>query len=260
MGEIMDTGLGSDDVLRQLRAIEAWASLPILMFFYALEYYLLKQRIPEWAPAFGLGFSAFILMLYQFAHKWRGADALDSGPMISGFIGLVWLHAFYLDWMPREIGPWLGLGLMMGLPLLSLALKLQRQWLLGTALLFPVLVEFGRCLQDARLSLLVLAHAQAMAALMRMGMLLDLGAGARYFLSMAWGAYALALIGLAYSLKDKLLARSALGVLVLASVKAMIFDLGSAGGLLRVLAFLGLGAILYVAGLFFRQMQDWQET
>jgi len=280
---------------RPLSAGEAWAALPLMLFFYGLQYHLVNRLLPDWAPEIALGFAAMIFGLYFIAKAWRGSSKLDSGPMISGYLAIVIFHASYIEWLPSALAPYLGLLLLLALPLIARVLDLGRHRLLAAVLGILIFFEYGRALfemaplmRDEAMSLnfcfavillmfsiwrglfpktqnawpgaplLIFAHVQAMCGLGRLMQIGNPGDSGRLMVSAAWGFYGMALVGLGRLLRDGVLARSALIIFVAAAAKALIYDIEIMGGLTRVIAFLGLGVTLYVAGLIFKSIQKWE--
>lgn len=76
--------------------------------------------------------------------------------------------------------------------------------------------------------------------------------------SASWLVYAVLVMGVAYKLKDKIMARSALLVLGVAAGKALLYDAASAPTIVRILCLLVTGAVLYGAGFVFRKVSEWQ--
>jgi len=97
---------------------EAWAYLPLLLFFYGIEYSVLSRIWQNIAPWLGLGFAALIYIFYKLTEQTAKQAQLQSGAMVSTFISIVLFHSFYLEILPDRWAPWFALILLMSLPLL----------------------------------------------------------------------------------------------------------------------------------------------
>jgi uncharacterized membrane protein len=266
---------------------QAWAYFPVLCFFYGTTYYFLSHLWPTLAPWIALVFALFVLSLYRIAKRELArADALASQEMVHSFLAVVLFQAGYLQLMPDGSKPWLLAVFLIAsylseqngaFPRLSRAFVLLgsviglfeflkicygllssydlNQLLAGLATLvigiFYYLSKASRL--KARASVfLVMVHVLAVLALYRLAN--DHGS---LVVSMAWALYALLILGLGYSRKDPLLARSSLTVLLVASFKALLYDASQAPTGVRILCLLLTGVLLYGAGVLFQKMAKW---
>lgn len=91
-----------------MRANEAWSYFPVLLFFYATEYFLIERFAPGVAPWVSLGFSAILVAFYHAAKKrlTRSLDkGLDSGQIVTAFAAVAVFHSGYLVLFPEAWKP-----------------------------------------------------------------------------------------------------------------------------------------------------------
>ena len=72
--------------------------------------------------------------------------------------------------------------------------------------------------------------------------------------SAAWGVIALACMSLALWRRDRLLGQSSLFVFGAAAVKVMLYDLGGASPLARIVSLVVLGVTFYIGGLLYQRL------
>ena len=73
--------------------------------------------------------------------------------------------------------------------------------------------------------------------------------------SAGWGLLALACLGLSLWQRDRVLGQSSLLVFGAAAVKVMLYDLGSASPLARIISLVVLGITFYLGGLLYQRLQ-----
>jgi uncharacterized membrane protein len=91
----------------ELTDLAAGAYFPVLILFYATEYYFISKINPELAPWCSLGFAAFLIALYVTAKRWSPEKNLASQTVVLGFTTLVCFHSGYLELLPKDAHPWL---------------------------------------------------------------------------------------------------------------------------------------------------------
>lgn len=262
----------------------AWMHLPALLIFYFLQYVLLKKHLPELAPWIAVASALVVAGLYGVAR------ALLQRPLPGGelllwiYIALVLFHAGYLESVPDRWAPWVAFAAMPVLALVSWrhGAAVQVGWpiWMGVAVIFAV--NYLRILFDADLAsvpgrqllaivyalqlylgyglirnreslkglaspVLYAGHICAMAAALH---LLD----ERIVESVAWAAVALACLGLSLWGRDRLLGQSSLFVFAAAAGKVLLYDLGGASPLARIVSLVVLGVTFYVGGLLYQRM------
>ncbi len=285
------TGFFSVRLRRPLKPAEAWAHFPALLLFYGVEYALLDQNWPVAAPWAAVAFAAVLYLTHAAAAaRLSGGAPLASLAVVNAFGALVLLHAIYLNEVPEAWGP--AAALAGGLVLLALPRALPRlrqgfwpytcaalvlfAWgylsllwgwdsrssALDTllALLYP-LSAYAAYVREPRYSprlrrplLLAVGHLQLLTAC---GLLIHrflLGGGTRLWLSFAWALVGTCSLVAAKLRRDKLLARSALGIFALFAGKVLLFDLSGAAPLVRVGCLVVLGVSLYAGGWIYRRL------
>lgn len=272
---------------------DAWAYFPVLLIFYASEYSLISKWNPAWAPSISLGFAAVLIALYFAGKSSLKKDSLASVNVVSAYAALVLFHSFYLELLDDTWKPWL-------LPVLVAAVALRPPMSKGnvsktqvvpviavgaviaieyfriafalidrkadtnmTAVSFaaPIALAFlfvqqrkARASQDL-LPLLLAAHALAVLALYNI---------AEPFGSLAvsgsWLAYSVVIMGAGFSIRDKVVAKSALAALGLAAAKALLYDASMAPAPVRIACLLVTGLVLYGCGFLLKRIETWPEN
>lgn len=275
----------------QLSEKEAWSFFPVLIIFYAMEYYFIDRIEPGFAPWISLGFAALLIGLYLYAKKW--VSSLNSESVIIAFTTVVCFHSIYLELLPVELRPWLFVLIILGralLPVNYLTTKKQHHFLIPTIAVFVILaMEYLRMLahlmDDFSLSWFIVAtasfcsiwvlltkHHASIARKEEYGYLLLglahlLAISGLYQLtsdynslavSASWLFYAICVISIAYIRKDKIMAKSALFVLGFAAGKALIYDASSTPTIVRILCLMLTGVVLYGSGFLIRKIAEWK--
>lgn len=280
----------SQQVKKSLTEYEAWALFPVLIIFYAMEYFYLDRVSPIIAPWASLGFALFTIALYFSAKKWSPDRILISKSLTMAFCTLVFFHSVYMVLLPNEVRPWIFVGILVGLallpprfttirtgpffqiPLLAIYLIILIEytsmiyyllegfnfaWLAASVASFMsiwLVIVLRRDLfgnkNDQRFLLLAAAHMLAIVALYQV-------AGSSLAVSASWLFYAVCVISYAFFLKDKIMANSALLILSAAAGKALLYDAASAPTIVRILCLLLTGMVLYVCGFLIRKIATW---
>lgn len=266
---------------------------PLLIFFYAVEYYFLSRIIGDAAPWVSLGFALFLVVLYISARKMAKDTKLESGPVVLSFASLVFFHSFYLQILSDDFKPILMNVLILTAALLPQRLNLnkkpEKNFLLPLVLAgIVVVVEYFRIVgalvtgPDLRAQLfsiitllsilllyfsnrtirsneqygsmvLIVAHAMAIVSLYRLSY--DYGSLA---VSLSWVIYAALTISMGFMKKDPILVKSSLVALIFAAAKALLYDVSQAATLVRIFCLLLTGAALYGCGLLLKKIADWK--
>jgi len=276
-----------------LTAAEAWRLSPALALFYLLEYPLIYRLNSDFAPWVSLLFAGAVYLIYVWARRLLGKQQLESYPVVISFIALVCFHSLYLNILPRGFLPWLALGLLAAIPLLDkkgvsfskfplvigtlfavVGLEYLRAFNIGvtashgianvfvnagfaTLIIVSYLQQNTSAKADSSLLLLLLAHAQAMMGLRTLADILMPHSMFEIVCSSAWGLMALLILLAARPLHDKTLARSALAIFAIVSIKVLFFDLSSRGTLMQVGLLIVVGALFYAGGYVLRQIDSW---
>lgn len=270
---------------------ESGSFLPVLLFFYAMEYFFIERIRPDLAPWLSLGFAAFLFALYLGAKKKFPEGSLGSQPMILSFITVVCFHSFYLEILPAQMRPWLFVAIVLVMAIPQVKIAGQRKdgplripfLAIFAVLAIEYLAMVSHLLSGGEMSWL----AVSLVALGSLWVLIDfkgeeLGGngygpllGAAHLLavlglyrltkdigslqvSASWLFYAVCVIAFAFSRRDETMAKSAMFVLGFAAGKALLYDAASAPTVVRILCLLLTGAALYGSGFLIRRISGWK--
>ena len=280
------TAFYSFSTKQRLSLAEAWSYLLVMLFFYAAEYNLISQQYPGAAPWVAVVFSALLFGLYWLASTRAGEGKDEFSPVLWLFLAVVFFHAVYVHLLIEPLRPWLGLGLILILGIRTTAEKTEqfifakfvlwgivaveylkalgvntvaeREWepsILFAALFAAViLAAYGRKSSSSLApALLLLGSAQAGAALFRIAHQIFAGATANYATSAFWAAFALAIMLWGVSSKRSELSRAATAIFCVVALKVLLYDIASSSSLVRVIALMVVGAIIYLGGLVRRR-------
>ncbi|WP_172622724.1 DUF2339 domain-containing protein [Aquicella siphonis] len=271
---------------------ESWGFFPVLLLFYALEYYFINRVYPDAAPWISLAFTAVLLGLYLSAKKLFPGRVMNSQSMIIAFITLALFHSVYIEIIPSDLRPWLFAFIVIVFaylpayfltsaketsvfPLIALFIILgveydrmiyhliadyQTSWLTVSMAAFAsiwllLLRQHEQIVKKDEFGYAILGCAHLLAVTGLYQLTTDHGSLA---VSTSWLFYALLVIGIAFARKDKIMAKSALFVLGFAAAKALLYDAASAPTVVRILCLLLTGAVLYGAGFLFRHIAGWK--
>ncbi len=272
---------------------EAWSFLPVLLAFYAMEYYFIDRIQPGLAPWISLGFAGILIGLYLSARKYF-PDNLGSQSLVLAFTTIVCFHSVYIELLPVNARSWLFVAIMFSfaflpfktsaqtrsgplvIPLFAVLAILAIEYLTMLFYLFDkdesswLIVSFAAfaslwaAITKAQngvseqnkygTALLGAAHLLAVLGLYRLTT--DMGSLA---VSASWLFYAVGVMAFAFSRKDEVMAKSALFVLAFAAGKALLCDAASAPTIVRILCLLLTGAVLYGCGLLMQKIASWQK-
>lgn len=232
-----------------------------------------------------LGFAAFIYFLY-----WRASKAnlkIESTEMVHTFLSVVIFHSGYIQLVPAEGKPWLLPVIILGLylseqrenkPGLSAVLKIMffivglleffklcfnliadANLLNVVPALFTIAIgsfyyfKGGRQVKNKEELFLSLLHIISILSLYRIAY--DYGTLA---VSVAWGLYSVIILVLGYFNRHAILAKSSLIVLMVTTIKALIYDASQASSGSRIGTLILTGIILYGAGYLFQKINKWK--
>lgn len=278
-----------------LREDESYSFMPVLLIFYAVEYYFVDRISPQIAPYISLCFSALLTGLYISSRAYFN-ERLGSRTLIVAFVTLSAFHAVYLELSSPELKPWLFVALMLGvaffptahaspstarlyaIPLLALTVLAINEYatmlyhlrmgsslswvtvsLAALASLWAVIVRhrtrFGSYQEGYYYLLLGAAHLLAVVGFYRLTE--DTGSLA---VSASWLFYSVGVMGFSFVRKDAVMAKSALFVLAFAAGKALLYDAASAPTIVRILCLLLTGAVLYGCGFLMKKIGRWEKV
>jgi len=263
---------------------DALGHLPPLLLFYFLQYTLLNQHLPDIAPWIAIGSLAALALIYAIA-RYALQEQLPGGELLLWcYAALVLFHAGYLESVPKELGPWVGLLLVPIVALVSIrsddgfgsrwpiwvavgiifAVNCLRivfntdidtvpaRQLLPVAYALLLYLGYWFCRQkdligSATMLLLAVGHICAMAAAIR---LLHVPIAE----SVVWGVLAIGCLGLSLYVKDKQMGQSSLAVFGATAVKVLLYDLSGASTIARIIGLLVLGVTFYVGGMLYQRL------
>lgn len=269
---------------RPMEVDDAVAHLPLLLIFYALQYSLLKAHLPSWAPWIALCSAAVLPLVYVIAGRVMAQPLKAGGLLVSAYASLALFHAGYMELVPRDFEPWVGL---LVLPMMGVFFLLRSgndviTWPLRAlvAIIFSInylrviayadvgsvaggdvlallygaelylayyLVRRFPRLEAFAVPLLYAGHVALMVAAIR---IFD----ERLLVSLAWGMIALACLALAFRIGDKALGKSSLLIFAASAVKVLLFDISIATPLVRIGSLLILGVTLYMGGWMYKKV------
>lgn len=268
---------------RPMDSEEALAHLPLLLIFYALQYWLLERHVPAFAPWIALGSVAVLLGAHFVARHLLGALPASS-MLVSAYAALALFHAGYMELLPAAFAPWVALLL---LPALGLHIRARGEfaslgWPIRALVVIIFALNYQRVVIGAGMGdvpaheLLALLYAASLyvayALVRRMPALESFATLALYVghvammsaavqildgrlaVSLAWGVVALACLALAFRSRDKLLGKSSLLIFAASAGKVMLFDLSHASPLVRIGLLVVLGVTLYAGGWMYRKV------
>jgi uncharacterized membrane protein len=262
----------------------AWAHLPPLLIFYVLQYALLNRYLTDWAPWIAIASAAVVAGLYWLARSELGKPLPGGQLIVSVYAAIVLFHAGYLEALPAGWQPWAGLaaGVVIAVWLLNQRLDPLVHGAVLAALGLIFVINLIRATLDFDLEAVVagdwlaLAYAAELYAgyalarhaeiqrlarggLVYAGHLSAMAAAVHLFdsrlaVSFCWAILAVACLGLALRLGDRLLAQSSLLVFAFSGFKVLIYDLAGSAPLVRIGSLVVLGASLYLGGWLYRRI------
>lgn len=271
---------------------ESWSFFPVLIIFYAVEYFFIDRSFPSFAPWISLAFAGFLVSLYLIAKNRQSTEEFKSGGMIITFATLVFFHAFYLEILPTDARPFLFIFILLAYNLFPKTTVYQNKlffaplaalviisvveyisiiyhlvendfsiyWFTLASLAFfgiwlTIILHRDEVILKNERAYLVLGTAHLLAITGLYDLTNDISSLA---VSASWLFYAMLVIGFAFFRKDKVMARSALFVLAFAAGKALLYDASSAPTTIRILCLLLTGLVLYGSGFIMRKISAWK--
>ena len=258
--------------------------LPPLLLFYFLQYNLLHQQVPAYAPWIAVGSLAALAALYGIARASLARPLPGGELLLWSYAALVLFHAGYIESVPQMWAPWvafiavpvvvvasirdedglgarwplwLAVGIMLAANYLRIIFDADLQQVPGRQLLaiaYALLLYLGYwfgsrqdTLGRVNVLLLYLGHVMAMAAAVRI-------LNEPIIESAVWGLLAIACLALAWHQHDKLLGQSSLAVFGATAAKVMLYDLSGASPVARIVGLVVLGVTFYAGGLLYQRV------
>jgi|CXWL01.1.fsa_nt_gi uncharacterized membrane protein len=260
-----------------------------LFIFYAIEYALLQQHVPELVNYLALASGVLVYLLYVVASRlYQGEENLQQGAtLVSYYCSWVAVHAIFFGEIGQHWLPWA--VLCTPLIFLFMATQLEKNpkaltpitLACGALFVMGYAMLLGDILMDTRLHtpqpilasfvyMLLLYgiyyhlsrrdHPPSHAALMlyagHLAFIACLVDWVRQdiYLSALWAVYGVALLLLAIAIKDKAIGKSALLIFAAAAIKVLLFDLSGSNSLVRVLVLLVISGSLYAGGWLYQSL------
>lgn len=267
-----------------LEAGSAWGHLPPLLIFYFLQYVLLKRHMPELAPWIAAGSALIVLGLYGATRAVLQRPLPGGEFLLWAYIAVVLFHAGYVESVPHAWAPWVAFAAVPVIAVTTLrqGAGIRASWPIWVAVGVIFAINYLRIVFDTDLRsvpgrsalaivyalelylgyyfirnresvkgyatlVLYAGHISAMAAALH---LLD----ERIVESAAWGVLALACLGLSLWQRDRVLGQSSLLMFGATAVKVLLYDLGGASPLTRIVSLVVLGVTFYAGGLLYQRM------
>ncbi|MGB3615996.1 MAG: DUF2339 domain-containing protein, partial [Elainellaceae cyanobacterium] len=273
---------------QSMRQGEAIAHGGALFYFYGMEYLLLSTHIPQFAPYIALLSSALVYAAFWVAQRRLSDRPLSaSGVLVSAYCSLVTVHVVFFALLPEAYFAWAALvspavlwamrsrfdhnekafwPILLSVVFVFVAGFLQLlangtdvvtvPW--GNAALFAyaAVLYVGYELLSRRETeadmalerpLLYLGHSAFMVATVKA---LDSG----LLISLVWGLFAVSLLTIAVSRRDKLVGQSSLVIFGASGLKVLLYDLEGSPSLVRVGTLLILGVSLYAGGWLYQRI------
>lgn len=280
--------------IRQMSEETAFAHIPALVLFYFVQYHILDKHVPGLAPWIAIASAAVLLVCYFIVYRVIKQDLAGGRTLLSSYVALVLVHAGYIESVPAQWAPWVGLAVV---PLLGAYAALRGDMKApGTPLWFAValifVANYSRLFAGHSMmpeirdvpahDLLSLCYAAelylAYYFLRKMPSMKDMGrialyAGhiaimawaiqifdSRFVVSLVWGALALGCLLLSLNRRDKILGQSSLMIFAASVFKALLYDIALAAPLIRIASLLVLGASLYLGGWLYKKVGKLEES
>ncbi|WP_454783897.1 DUF2339 domain-containing protein [Legionella sp. WA2024007413] len=278
---------------KHLTEKESWSLFPVLLIFYAMEYYYLSRIDPTLASCVSLASAALLVGLYYSAKRWFPERRFNSRNVLLTFVTLVCFHSIYLGLIPLSLKPWLFAVIIFGytffhakiksiqwsipflIPFVALSAILGIEYLnilshlissneliwsvvacVSFASIWFLLIQNHKDLAHKEEYCYVLLAASHLLAIMSLYQLtIEYSTLA---VSASWLAYVLIILQVSTLRNNVLIAKSVLLVLFFAAGKALLYDASSTPTIIRTLSLILTGIVLYASGLVIRKKTNWK--
>jgi hypothetical protein len=268
----------------------ALVHIPVLLLFYFVQYFTLKEFLPFWAPWIAFGSMGVLYAAYGLARRAAGVAMPAGGFLVNAYAAVVLVHAGYFELVPPAWKPWVSLTVIIGMVAYAAVREEQTKesWPLYAAASLIFLHNYFRLVFEWNLndlpgySLLILLYAITLylgywiirnvpsLAMLSTPLLyighIDTMVGTvqilhnRLAVSLVWGVLAVISLILAIVSENKVLARSALFIFAASAIKVWLYDLSGAAPLVRIGCLLILGITLYLGGLLYQKIETSPES
>lgn len=273
-----------------LSKVESWSFYPILLFFYVTEYVLLEGSYNEAAPYIMLILGGAVYFSYWFAkNKLPGVESSKS--LVESYCLITLFHSLYLELLPDQYRPILFIALLLSSVFVVGSKIRSTQSITGFLVVTSILLrEYGSIIdklinRTGETSLWILYGMVASALFLIKGIKERLNNSSSsvmlYFilghtlfvstlygvfeqmgsleLSIAWTAYACAILWYGFTNKNEPLAKSSLAVLFFAVAKVFTYDVSNAAPTIRILCLLLTAVVLYGCGWLLKRIEGWEK-
>jgi hypothetical protein len=274
-----------------LSRLESWFLAPIPVIFYMLQHGRIELLAPQYLGVFGLLFGVAIIFAQLHAGRRLGVTLPESFGALGGVATAIVMHTWYHEVVPEALAPLTSVAFLLGVPWLSKILgKVADSWTIWLLVVIAVGSDYvalvdsqpmaagplGLSGYSALIGTLlitggVLCDRQRFDGLVR-GLFLAAGSyqlvlagdrlasylfpGVTVIASAFAALVALALMLIAYSKIDRVLARVSLLLFSITAYQFLFSDLAGATGTVRIIALLVVGSILYAGGFVLRKLES----
>ncbi len=261
-----------------LSETEAWQLIPVFLFFYGQEFYLLDLINPNFATIFSLAFATAILVIYWMARTRLGKEHLESSSAVLTLISIMFFHSIYFVKLGDVGKLFFGLGLMILLGLLNkivtsramkgtLALSIlligysafiifknpegmPGNYILGFGFAYGVAMLIGYKFTPTQF-LITAANVMIVLSIVRLKDLIG-----ETWIGPLCVAYAFGCLIMALSKTDKALASAALPVIFFAIGRFVFFNFSNLSPLERIISLVAMGGMIYAGGFIYRRIPN----
>jgi hypothetical protein len=93
----------------------ATAHIPVLLLFYFVQYAILKQHIPLWAPWIAFASMGLLLIVYVVVRSVMRVATPAGHFIVTAYAAVVLLHAGYLELLAGGLQPWIAIAFVMAM-------------------------------------------------------------------------------------------------------------------------------------------------
>lgn len=278
---------------KHLTEKESWSLFPVLLIFYAMEYYYLSRIDHTLALWVSLASAALLVGLYYSAKRWFPERRFNSRNVLLTFVTLVCFHAIYLGLLPLNLKPWLfavivfvytffhkkikliqwnipflipfvAISAILGIEYLSILSHLVNSsgfswsvvaWASFASIWFLLIQNREELAHKEEYYYVLLAAAHLLAIMSLYQLTIEYSTLA---VSASWLTYVLIILWISTLRNDVLIAKSVLIVLFFAAGKALLYDASSTPTIIRTLSLILTGIVLYASGLVIRKKTNWK--
>jgi len=271
---------------KPMESSEALAHGLPLLYFYLVEYFILREHARPLVSVIALGSVAALIGCYVFARR-RIPDSTSEAAvgLVSTYAACVTGHVLFFELVPTEFLPWATLVLPLGLvfawsqkawpkaavtPVVvvavfvmicglflaivsdatDIAVPFPSGTLFGFAIMIYIACYYLESTSDNRQFLPVLIYAGNMTFMVATIRAFDSG----LVISTSWAVLAVATLIYALKRGERIFGQSSLLVFSASAVKVLLFDLASSPSIVRIITLIVVGASLYIGGWLYQNL------